>query len=370
MSSANRLRDLHENGHQSPWLDTLSRAYLQDGTLQAWKTRGIRGVTSNPTIFQKAIAGSTLYDEELVRSISRHGDITAAYWDLVCTDIALAADLFRNIYDDSSGEDGYVSVEVSPALAYETQATIAAGQSLWKRLDRKNIMIKVPATDAGIEAFRQLIALGINVNVTLIFSLDSYARVLDAYMTGLEELAISDPLRVSEVASVASFFVSRVDTEIDQQLANIGSKEALSLRGCAAIAQAKLAYSHFLDVTGSDRWKHLQGLGAQCQRPLWASTSTKNPDYPDTLYVDGLIGPNSVNTLPEITATAFDDHGIVKRTVDIDVDRARSDWDSLKDVGVHRQEVAELLERQGVDAFQKSFDDLLIELTKKLDLIK
>lgn len=365
MTDSTRLKALHETCGQSPWLDTLSRAYLLDGTLERWLQQGIRGVTSNPSIFQKAIAGSSLYDHELMQSYAQRPDIRAAYWDLVCTDIANAADVFRTLYESSAREDGYVSVEVSPDLAYDTDATVTAARTLWERLNRPNVMIKVPATQAGIDAVRQIVALGINVNVTLIFSLDTYAQVLDAYLRGLEELLVTNPTAVSTVASVASFFVSRVDTEIDQRLTEIGSSEALAMRGRSAIAQARLAYAHFQDSMLSERWAGLHRHGATPQRPLWASTSTKNPQYPDTLYVDQLIGPHSVNTLPEPTAQAFDNHGVVHRTIDAGVDVARMEWNSLERLGIDTHDVARLLEQQGVDAFRKSFDDLLSELSDK-----
>jgi len=365
MSNDSPLYRLHDDCSQSPWLDTLGREYLRNGTLRSWIDRGIRGVTSNPTIFQKAITGSDLYDQELMRSLSAGQGVEGAYWDLVCTDIAEAADLFHSVYIDSHSRDGFVSVEVSPSLAYDTEATIAAAELLWHRLSRANVMIKIPATDQGIEAIRSVVAKGINVNVTLIFGLDSYARVLDAYMLGIEELIARAPDRVSAVAGVASFFISRVDTEIDQRLTAIGTPEALQLRGKAAIAQAKLAYQHFVLSMQSDRWKRLEANGAQPQRPLWASTSTKNPHYRDTIYVEDLIGPESVNTLPENTAAAFDDHGVVQRTVDIDVDRAQAEWSKIGQLGIDRNAVAALLERQGVDAFRDSFTDLLEELTAK-----
>jgi transaldolase len=367
MINSTRLTALHETCGQSPWLDTLSRAYLLDGTLERWLQQGIRGVTSNPSIFQKAIAGSSLYDHELLQSYTHHRDVHVAYWDLVCSDIANAADMFRGLYESSAGQDGYVSVEVSPDLAYDTVATVAAARTLWERLNRPNVMIKVPATQAGIDAVRQIVANGINVNVTLIFSLDTYAQVLESYLGGLEELATTNPTAVSTVASVASFFVSRVDTEIDQRLADIGSHEALAMRGRSAIAQARLAYAHFQESMLSTRWADLQSRhGATPQRPLWASTSTKNPQYPDTLYVDQLIGPLSVNTLPEPTARAFDDHGVVRQTIDVGLEEARKEWDSLQRLGVDTQDVARLLEKQGVDAFRKSFDDLLSELRDKV----
>lgn len=360
-----RLGELFTVGGQSPWLDNLGRGPLRDGSLLAWKERGIRGITSNPTIFQKAIAGSVLYDGQLAESIARHGSPEAAYWDLVCADIAEAADLFRDLYDDSDGNDGFVSVEVSPTLAHDTAGTVEAARTLWERLDRPNIMIKIPATDEGIAAVSAVTGLGINVNVTLIFGLAGYARVLEAYMSGLETLASRDADRVTQVSSVASFFISRVDQEIDRRLTEIGTASALALRGRAAVAQAKLAYDHFRSVLDGPRWTSLARAGAHPQRPLWASTSTKNPQYPDTLYVDPLIGPLSVNTLPEVTAEAFSHHGSAARSVDRDLDGARADWAAIRAEGVDVDDVARVLERQGVDAFIASYQDLLTELGEK-----
>lgn len=360
-----RLVDLFVMGGQSPWIDNLGRGPLRDGSLDAWKKRGIRGITSNPTIFQKAIAGSVLYDDELAASLARHGDVEAAYWDLVCSDIAEAADLFRDVYEDSDGSDGFVSVEVSPGLAHDTAGTVAAAQTLWGRLGRPNIMIKIPATASGIDAVATVTGLGINVNVTLIFGLDGYARVLEAYMSGLEALLTRDPSRVTDVASVASFFISRVDSEIDRRLTDIGSPEALALRGRGAVAQAQLAYEHFSSVLDGPRWDSLRAAGARPQRPLWASTSTKNPSYPDTLYVDPLVGPMSVNTLPEATADAFSNHGSAARSVDSDPESARRVWNGIMQVGIDTDDVARVLEQQGVDAFKASFNDLLAELADK-----
>lgn len=363
--TGDRLVELFVVGGQSPWIDNLGRELLRDGSLERWKQRGIRGITSNPTIFQKAIAGSTLYDEELAASLKRHGDVEAAYWDLVCSDIAETADMFRDVYEDAEGGDGFVSVEVSPTLAHDTAGTIAAAKALWERLDRPNVMIKIPATASGIDAVATVTGLGINVNVTLIFDLQGYARVLDAYMSGLESLLARDPGRVGRVASVASFFISRVDTEIDRRLTDIGTPEALAQRGRSAVAQAQLAYDHFTGVLSSSRWGALQAAGARPQRPLWASTSTKNPAYPDTLYVDPLVGPMTVNTLPEATAEAFSDHGSTARSVDADVDSARHDWNALARAGIDTDDVARTLERQGVDAFVGSFIDLLAVLADK-----
>lgn len=363
--TADRLIDLFVNGGQSPWIDNLGRGPLRDGSLARWKQRGIRGITSNPTIFQKAIAGSVLYDRELAASLIRHGDVETAYWDLVCSDIAEAADLFRDVYEDSAGGDGYVSVEVSPTLAHDAAGTVAAAQMLWSRLDRPNVMIKIPATASGIEAVSVVTGLGINVNVTLIFGLHGYARVLEAYMSGLEALHERDPGRVGQVASVASFFISRVDSEIDRRLTEIGTPEALDLCGRGAVAQAQLAYQHFTDVLAGSRWNALSAVGAKPQRPLWASTSTKNPAYPDTLYVDPLIGPMSVNTLPESTAEAFSDHGSAVRSVDADPDSARRIWNAIRQIGVSTDDVARVLEEQGVHAFVTSFNDLLAELADK-----
>jgi transaldolase len=361
----NRLTRLYDEFGQSPWLDNLQRGYLTSGQLAELRGRGVRGLTSNPTIFQKAIQGSPDYDEQFGSLARDANPVVDDYWALVLADIRGAANVFAPLYDASEGRDGFVSVEVDPGLAHDSAGTLDAARELHTRLSLANVMIKIPATEEGLPAIRQMIAEGRNVNVTLIFSLDRYLDVMDAYLAGLEALARTPGADLARVASVASFFISRVDTEVDRRLEAIGAPEALELRGHAAVAQGKLAYQLFQQTFSGPRWDALAARGARVQRPLWASTSTKNPAYRDTLYVDELIGPSTVNTLPDGTLAAFDDHGTLARRVDADVDQAEAVWRGLADVGVDIDDVAARLEREGVGSFQKSFDELLTALETK-----
>lgn len=363
--SANRLADLFTVTGQSPWLDNLKREYIINGEFARVLASGIRGLTSNPTIFQKAIQGSALYDDQFHDSIQRGLTTEETYWELVVSDIIGALDIFGPLYVSSSGLDGFVSVEVSPDLAQDMDGTVSAAQELHDRIARPNVMIKVPATQACIPAIEEIISRGINVNVTLIFGLDRYQEVMDAYIRGLQRLSKSDPSKVQDVASVASFFISRVDSEVDKRLDAHGAPGALDLRGKAAIAQAKLAYHMFEKTFSGDAWLSLAKLGAQVQRPLWASTSTKNPSYPDTMYVDELIGPHSVNTLPDATMEAFSDHGSTAETITNNVDGARKVLDELSRLGIDMSAVAHQLENEGVISFQQSFNDLLAVLEAK-----
>jgi transaldolase len=363
--AVNRLTDLFTVAGQSPWLDNLKREYIINGDFARVLASGIRGLTSNPTIFQKAIQGSALYDEQFHESIQRGLTTEETYWELVVSDIVGALDIFGPLYVSSSGLDGFVSVEVSPGLAQDMDGTVAAAQDLHDRIARPNVMIKVPATKACIPAIEEIISRGINVNVTLIFGLDRYQEVMDAYIRGLQRLTKTDPSKVQDVASVASFFISRVDSEIDKRLDVIGTPDALELRGKAAIAQAKIAYEMFEKTFNSDAWRSLAKLGAQVQRPLWASTSTKNPSYPDTMYVDELIGPHSVNTLPDATMEAFSGHGSVAETITKDIDGARTVLDDLNRLGVDMTAIAHQLETEGVLSFQQSFTELLAVLEAK-----
>ena len=363
--SANRLTELFTVAGQSPWLDNLKREYIVNGDFARVLASGIRGLTSNPTIFQKAIQGSALYDDQFHESIQRGLSTEETYWELVVSDIIGALDIFGPLYVSSSGLDGFVSVEVSPGLAQDMDGTVAAAQDLHDRIARPNVMIKVPATQACIPAIEEIISRGINVNVTLIFGLDRYQKVMDAYIRGLQRLSKTDPSKVQDVASVASFFISRVDSEVDKRLEAIGTQDALGLRGKAAIAQAKIAYEMFEKTFSGDVWRSLTKLGAQVQRPLWASTSTKNPDYPDTMYVDELIGPHSVNTLPDATMDAFSDHGSIAETITSNVDGARKVLDDLSRLGIDMTNVAHQLELDGVLSFQQSFNELLAVLEAK-----
>lgn len=360
-----RLTSLFTQYGQSPWLDNLKRSYITSGELARVCSNGIRGLTSNPTIFQKAIQGSDEYTEQFRSLIKAKTSTLDSYWELVLQDIHGALDVFAPLYESSGGLDGFVSVEVDPGLAHDGDQTLTAARQLDERVARNNVMIKIPATAEGIPAIRTMISEGRNVNVTLIFSLERYQDVMDAYVEGLEILAAASPQKVSSVASVASFFISRVDTEIDRLLEANGSSQAVSLCGTAAINQAKLAYQMFEKTFSGARWTKLLQHGAHVQRPLWASTSTKNAKYPDTLYVDSLIGPNTVNTLPDITVDAFADHGKLELTITRNIDQANEQWSQLKDFDVNVADVAANLERQGVESFKNSFDELLAALSMK-----
>jgi len=354
-----RLKHLYHEQGQSPWLDNLKRSYLTGGNLRELVARGVRGLTSNPTIFQKAIQGSADYDEQQLALVRAGASVLDQYWALVLADINGALDEFATIYHDSYGADGFVSVEVDPGLAHDGPGTEAAARQLHLQVDRPNLMVKIPGTEEGLPAIQRMIAEGRNINVTLIFSLDRYQKVMDAYIDGLEEYAGSVDADLARVASVASFFISRVDSEVDARLDVIGTPQAQALKGTAAIAQARLAYQAFRRTFSGPRWEALAAEGAVVQRPLWASTSTKNPSYPDTLYVDQLIGPDTVNTLPDSTLEAFADHGTLARTIDDGVAHAELTWRQLAEVGVSMDDVAEKLERDGVASFQKSFEELL-----------
>src|SRR5918997_3733470 len=356
-----KLRELHEKQGQSPWVDNLTRTTTRSGKLTEFVRDGIRGVTSNPTIFQKAIAGSSEYDEQF-RALLREGrPVEDSYWELVITDIEEALEVLRPVYDTSEGRDGFVSLEVAPSLAYDTEATVAAARGFHDRIAEANLFVKIPATDEGIPAVERMISEGRNINITLIFSLQRYAEVIEAYLAGLETYTGD----LSEVASVASFFVSRVDTEVDRRLDASGSDRAAALKGQAAVAQAKLAYRIFQQRFSGKRWEALEQRGARVQRPLWASTSTKNPEYPDLLYVDNLIGPNTINTMPDKTIAAFLDHGTVRRTVDEGVDEAERTLEEMAAVGVDVEDVSRTLEEEGAAAFSKSFDELIQALSDK-----
>ena len=361
----NRLHALFDEQGQSPWLDNLKRGYLTSGQLAKMVDDGIRGLTSNPTILQKAIEGSPDYDEQFKDLAVDDHPVLDDYWALVLQDINGALDVFEPLYEASNGGDGFASVEVAPGLARDTHGTIAAARHLHERINRPNVFVKIPATAEGVPAIKQMISEGRNTNVTLIFSLKGYADVMEAYVSGLE--ACEGDL--SHVASVASFFISRVDTEVDRRLEAIGTPEALAQRGKAAVAQGKLAYELFSDKFRGPRWDALVARGAKVQRPLWASTSTKNPAYPDTLYIDQLIGPNTINTMPDQTIEAFNDHGTVARTVDVAVDQAHRDWDALARFDIDVDDVARVLEDEGLASFSKSFDELLTALQAKADEI-
>jgi transaldolase len=350
---------------QSIWYDNIQRRLLENGELAAMIAGDeIRGVTSNPSIFQNAIAKSHDYDsalEPLARSGSGAEEI---FYQLAFQDIRAAADLFLPVFTKSKGGDGYVSLEVNPYLAHDTQGTINEARHLWQLVDRPNLMVKIPATPEGIPAISQVISAGINVNVTLIFSLSRYAQVMEAYLTGLEQ-RYRKGLSITSIASVASFFVSRVDSKVDLQLQKMAAKggpdaaKAISLMGKAAIANAKLAYEQFHAIFQSERFRSLDKAGAKRQRPLWASTSTKNPAYRDVLYIEELIGPETVNTIPPQTFEAFKDHGIPRLSLENDLEAAHHNIDELEKTGVSMQAVTQELEDEGVKAFSDSFGALI-----------
>jgi transaldolase len=321
----------------------------------------VRGLTSNPSIFQKAIESSDDYDEQFADLVTAGSPVDGAYWDLVTTDIRNALAILRPVYDRSDGLDGYVSVEVDPSLAHDSAGTTQAALALATRINEPNLYVKIPGTQEGLPAITTMIAKGHSVNVTLLFSLERYAEVIEAYLAGLE--ATEGDL--SRVSSVASFFVSRVDTEVDRRLEAIGTDAALSLRGRTAVANAQMAYQVFRQAFSGARWEALVARGARVQRPLWASTSTKNPAYPETLYVDTLIGPDTVNTIPDDTLGRFEQVGTVARTVDADPAAAQAVLDALGELGVDLTEVTDQLEVEGVAAFTKSFDELLGVLERK-----
>jgi transaldolase len=344
---------------QSVWIDYLSREMLQTGELERkLRDDAVVGVTSNPTIFQKAISQGDRYDAQLKGLLeSGETDPKEIFLQLSSHDIADACDLLREVWDKGHGLDGYVSWEVDPTLAYDRDGTIAEARRLHDWMERPNLYVKIPATEPGLGAIEEMIASGRNINVTLIFSLERHKAVMEAYIRGVERL-VEDGGDPATVHSVASFFVSRVDTEADKRLDAVGG-EATKLKGKLAIANAKLAYQNYLEVFSGPRWEALEQKGATKQRCLWASTSTKNPDYRDVLYVEELIGPETVNTMPEETIEAFQDHGKVAETLTQGVDEARKLFDDLRDVGVDYDDVSDTLEREGVQKFSDSFDELL-----------
>ena len=351
-----RLNELAERG-QSVWIDFLSREFVHGGELERMIDEdAVTGITSNPTIFQQAISRGADYDAQLKECLDTSDDPTEVFFRLAADDVRDACDVLRPVWDESRGQDGFVSLEVDPTLANETEATLEQAIALYDQVDRPNALIKIPATKAGLPAIEESIARGVSINITLIFSLDRYRSVGEAYLRGLERLAEAggDP---SQVASVASFFVSRIDTETDRRLEAIGNTE---LQGKLGIANARLAYRHFQEAFAGPRWDALAASGASKQRPLWASTSTKNPTYRDTLYVEELIGPDTVNTIPPETVEAFQDHGEVRGdTVLEGVAEAERLLEQLREAGIDYDDIVETLEVEGVDKFVKSFDALV-----------
>ncbi|MEU9922851.1 transaldolase [Streptomyces griseoluteus] len=361
------LKRLSEEG-VAIWLDDLSRKRITSGNLaELIDQQHVVGVTTNPTIFQKAISQGDGYDQQLTDLAAREVTVEEAIRMITTADVRDAADILHPVFEATGGKDGRVSIEVDPRLAHNTRATLAEARQLAWLVDRPNTLIKIPATEAGLPAIAETIGNGISVNVTLIFSLERYRKVVDAYLTGLEK-AKERGLDLSKIHSVASFFVSRVDSEFDKRLNAIGTDEAKALRGKAAIANARLAYQAYEEVFGSadnstppsDRWKPLEQAGANKQRPLWASTGVKDPAYPDTMYVTELVAPNTVNTMPEATLFAVEDHGeITGNTVSGTYEQARADLDAIERLGISYDEVVQVLENEGVDKFEGSWNDLL-----------
>lgn len=362
----NRIRQIQELG-QSIWIDLISRDMLRSGKLRSLVNDGVTGLTSNPSIFQKAIATGADYDEQ-IRELNRGGASTEAIGEaLVVADIGEAADVLRPVYNETHGRDGFVSIEVNPKLSDDTAATLAEARRLYATLNRPNVMIKVPATLAGLPAIRTLIGEGINVNVTLIFAVAMYEQVMQAYLDGLRELKQrGKPLGL--VSSVASFFVSRVDTLVDKLLTErikAGEKGLDGLQGQAAIANAKIAYATYSEIFGGPAFADLRAAGARVQRPLWASTSTKNPAYPSTIYVDGLIGPDTVNTVPMETLDAIRQHACPARTIDMDVSRAYGVIEKLGAAGIQMKAVTDQLLSEGVKLFADSYEKFLADIETK-----
>jgi len=362
------LEELTQAG-VSIWLDDISRNRLITGNLAALiKNSHVRGVTSNPTIFANALAKGEAYDEQIKDLAIRGVDVGEASRMITTYDIRWAADVLRPVYEESASLDGRVSIEVDPRLAKETAKTIAEAKQLWWLVDRPNLYIKIPATAEGVPAITAVIAEGISVNVTLIFSLERYGEVIDAYMAGLEQAAANGH-DISTIASVASFFISRVDTEVDKRLVKIGTPEALALKGKAALANARLAYELYEQKLATDRWKALAAKDAKVQRPLWASTSTKDPSYPDTLYVVDLVVADTVNTMPEATLHATADHGVLRGdTVHGTYDESRAVFASLEALGIGYDDVVQVLEDEGVSKFEVSWTEMLQTIQNELSL--
>lgn len=357
-----KMHELAQIG-QAIWLDYIRRDMLNNGKLAELLSKGLRGMTSNPAIFAKAISGSDNYNAQIIEMGS--APVQEVYETLAITDIKAAADMLRPVYEESSGVDGYISLEANPHLAFDEQGTVEEVRRLREMVNRDNVMYKIPATPEGIRAVRTLIGEGVSINITLMFNMTHYEDVAEAYISGLEDYAAKGG-DLSKVASVASFFVSRVDAKIDALLADKGANDLL---GKIAIANSKAVYARFGELFSSDRWQALADKGARVQRPLWASTSTKNPDYPDTLYVDTLIGADTVNTLPPATLDAFLDHGTVAVTVTEDMETVRTQLAKLADLGIDLLAVGEELQREGVDKFVQPFDELLATIEQKREQV-
>ena len=352
MNSLNKVRNLN----QSIWLDLLDREIMNSGKLQSLiDNDDLRGLTSNPSIFEKAISGSSDYDEDIIQLSKTQDDNSAIFFDLAIADIQRAADFFKPVYDKTDGEDGFVSLEVSPYLARDTDGTIQQARELWKRVDRKNVMIKIPGTKQGLIAIRECLREGININVTLLFGLPRYREITEAFMGGLED-RLKEGNSIKEVSSVASFFLSRIDVMIDPMLQEKGAE---NLNGKIAIASAKKAYQIYLEMITSDRFKKLKENGAQKQRVLYASTGTKDPSFSDVLYVESIIGKDTINTLPMETIDAFRDHGIAAETLTTNLDEANKAMEELKNKGIDIDKVTQKLEDEGIEKFNQAYEKLI-----------
>ncbi|TMB83645.1 MAG: transaldolase [Chloroflexi bacterium] len=359
----NTLQQLFNEERQSPWIDFIDRQLIESGRLDALIGDGLRGLTSNPTIFAKAVSGGH-YDELVRRMLDAGESDQAIYEEIAVGDVGEALDHLRPIYDESDGGDGFASIEVEPELADDTQGSLARARHLWTRLGRPNAFVKIPATEAGLPAIESAIAEGININITLMFSVEVYRRVAEAYIGGLRR-RLANGQDIHRVASVASFFVSRVDTKVDKMLEQVGTDTALNCRGRAAIANARLAYEAYLEIFHGPEFADLREAGAQVQRCLWASTSTKNPAYRDVLYVEELIGPETVDTMPLETITAFLDHGSVARRLDADLHAAYDQIRAIEAEGISMEQVTAELLAEGVVSFAKSFDELIATIGSK-----
>lgn len=358
-----KLFTLAEVG-QSVWLDYTERSFVASGGLQNYVNKGLRGVTSNPDIFEKAIADTNDYDGQIQELAMLGKSAQEIYEELTVQDARMAADVLRPVFDETDGTDGFFSLEVNPHLAYDRQGTVNEAIRLFAKVDRPNVMIKVPATQEGVLAFQELIEEGININVTLMFSLEQYDQIAEAYVTALENRAAKN-YYLKQIASVASIFVSRLDGKVDKMLDAFVTPKAKALKGMIGIANAKMAYQHFKKYFQSERWQRLEEKGARVQRVLYGSTGTKNPDYPDVMYVDHLIGPNTVNTIPPKTLEKFIDHGTVKLTLESDLEEARSQLDSLPELGINLYDVTEELLAEGVQKFSESYDSLIKTISEK-----
>ncbi|MEP6681016.1 MAG: transaldolase [Chloroflexota bacterium] len=354
----NTLQRLHAEQDQSPWIDFIDRKVIDEGSLAEMVRKGIRGLTSNPTIFAKAVATGQ-YDDLVQRMLDKGASNQEIYEEIAVTTCSDAADLLRSVFDEEPGAgDGHISIEVEPGLANDGDRTLNRARELWTRMARPNVFVKIPATAEGLPAIEQATADGINVNITLMFSVEVYRSVARAYIAGLRR-RLERGEDISQIASVASFFVSRVDTNVDKKLEEVGTASALAARGKAAIANAKMAYAAYQEIFGGDEFADLRAAGARVQRCLWASTSTKNPEYRDVLYVEELIGPQTVNTMPTETIEAFVDHGRVERRLDADLDRARDELRAVEAEGISMETVTHELIVEGVASFAKSFDELI-----------